>query len=72
MRKTLITAAALTVIAMPAFAQSFDPDVGTGIFSRSSTIRVVQAHTPRRPTTRPAIAARKPFGAHKAVAGRIS
>jgi hypothetical protein len=30
MRKTLITAAALTVIAMPAFAQSFDPDVGTG------------------------------------------
>ena len=30
MRKTLITAAVLTVIAMPAFAQSFDPDVGTG------------------------------------------
>jgi hypothetical protein len=30
MRKTLITAAALTVIAMLAFAQSFDPDVGTG------------------------------------------
>ena len=30
MTKTLITAAALTVIAMPAFAQSFDPDVGTG------------------------------------------
>ena len=30
MRKILITAAALTVIAMPAFAQSFDPDVGTG------------------------------------------
>ena len=30
MRKTLITAAALTVIGVPAFAQSFDPDVGTG------------------------------------------
>ncbi|HEY6381264.1 MAG TPA: hypothetical protein VIY07_05615 [Pseudolabrys sp.] len=30
MRTILITAAALTVIAMPAFAQSFDPDVGTG------------------------------------------
>ena len=30
MRTTLITAAALTVIAMPAFAQSFDPDNGTG------------------------------------------
>jgi hypothetical protein len=30
MRTILITAAALTVMAMPAFAQAFDPDVGTG------------------------------------------
>jgi hypothetical protein len=30
MRKLLTTLAALTVIAPPAFAQSFDPDNGTG------------------------------------------
>jgi hypothetical protein len=30
MRKLLTTLAALTIIATPAFAQSFDPDNGTG------------------------------------------
>ena len=30
MKKFLTTLAALTVIATPAFAQSFDPDNGTG------------------------------------------
>jgi hypothetical protein len=30
MKTFLITSAVLTVIAMPAFAQSFDPDNGTG------------------------------------------
>ena len=30
MKKPLTTLAALTAIAMPAFAQSFDPDNGTG------------------------------------------
>src|ERR1700752_2676232 len=30
MKKFLTTLAALTVIATPAFAQSFDPDLGTG------------------------------------------
>ena len=42
MKKFLTTLAVLTVITTPAFAQSFDPDNGTGnvlSFSRESTAR---------------------------------
>ena len=55
MRRPLITAAALTVIAMT-FALWV-----RGTFSRSSTIRVVQARMPKCLTTKPDIAAHRPF-----------
>jgi hypothetical protein len=41
MKKYLITLAVLTVFATPAFAQSFDPDTGTGnvlAFSHTPTV----------------------------------
>jgi len=52
MKKFLTTLAVLTAFATPAFAQSFDPDNGTGnvlSFSHDSTAphKVITAHRPR-------------------------